>query len=69
MEWISVKDRLPEEQDSVLLMGNIPLYGDTWVHIGYYFHTDNTYYCRDMVENNELPNTSHWMPLPKPPKN
>jgi len=54
--WISVKERLPKEHQSVLASD-----GD---EVGQYFfikgsfETDEGYYL----------NATHWMPLPKPPE-
>ena len=63
-EWISVKERLPEDQRSLLtvnghgeirIMGLWSKRGDewTWVHNG------------RMMHYNDI---THWMPLPKPPE-
>lgn len=59
-EWISVKDRLPEEPGEVLVV----LYGKVgiaWYHGGEQFETGSGLIC--YVEE-----VTHWMPLPKPPK-
>ena len=57
--WINVKDRLPENDDDVLLatsggigLGYYNIYFDEW-----------TDYTND--DNNRV---THWMPLPEPPK-
>lgn len=55
-EWISVKDRLPEENENVLAVTDR---GVTvcWRH-GYFFHSF-VRFCEKV---------SHWMPFPVPPK-
>lgn len=63
-EWISVKDRLPEDGQEILIYvtvpGNMPIQvatcidgdGELWLDSGYSFGDDVT----------------HWMELPEPPK-
>ena len=70
MEWISVKDRLPEENETVLLSDG------EYVYCGGYgmvrnprekelmFYGDNFGYDGDIGPS---PETTHWMPLPDPP--
>lgn len=62
--WISVKDRLPEDQRSVLTLnghGKIKIMclwskrGELWTWI----------YQERFVHYNDI---THWMPLPEPPK-
>lgn len=56
-KWISVKDRLPEEGQYVLIYSNyVSGYG---IRISQYFHN------RFSMGNTD---TTHWMPLPEPPK-
>ena len=57
-EWISVKDRLPEKDEIVIICTNEnfiyagELIGDTW-----------------FLDNDSWTATvTHWMPLPQPPK-
>ena len=65
-EWISVKDRLPEEGQSVafVVRGDDPLYkgrvlGGNYIRIcagvSEFCHPGRSYFA------------SHWMPLPPPP--
>ena len=63
-KWISVKDRLPEDQRSVLtvnghgeirIMGLWSKRGDEWI----WEHNDR------MMNYNDI---THWMPLTEPPK-
>lgn len=57
-QWISVKDRLPEDISEVLIAFgggvSIACYGGDWRHPVY-----------PMLP---LLSVTHWMPLPKPPK-
>ena len=60
--WISVKDRLPEEQSGLLI-----------VYHSYLKEVGTSYYDDDMWCSSPWPITSdeyitHWMPLPKPPE-
>ena len=63
-KWISVKERLPEDQRSVLtvnghgeirIMGLWSKRGDEWTWV----HNDRMMHYNDIT---------HWMPLPEPPK-
>jgi len=57
MEWISVKDRLPEKVE----FGQVKylVYDDYWkIHIALW---DNRFKCTEPEE------ITHWMPLPDPP--
>lgn len=64
-EWISVKDRLPEEKTDVLVFDRI----NKTCTIGYYKKTfEDGYWNAYYGKNNLRYNITHWMPLPKPPK-
>ena len=61
-EWISVKDRLPKEHRLVLCRwtrGIGASYG-----FARYNHDNDVWY----VSNEGMPEVTHWMPLPQPPK-
>lgn len=58
MEWISVKDRLPEDMERVLCVEE----NENFVFISYY----KTQYSTPRWDQNRL--ISHWMSLPKAPK-
>jgi len=71
MKWISVKDRLPNIRDVVLVYYNSGMYcvmcycgddGKLW--FGKSGHYENVYHERgiDLFEC-----ITHWMPLPEPP--
>lgn len=76
--WISVKDRLPEYGEQVLLTA----YGwsDTTVYIGQLKHMDaetswltgitskESEWCIEGWSYLKEPVVTHWMPLPEPPK-
>lgn len=63
-EWISVKDRLPENEDRILVYD---LHND--IEFGFFNMRDKKFKYFD--ENGypyEFLYVTHWMPLPKPPK-
>ena len=66
MEWISLKDKLPEDQEPVLLVGTMPPYSDNWMVIGYLFEPTNEF--KKCSDDELISNTTHWMPLPEIPK-
>lgn len=59
MEWISVKDRLPEPHTDTLICGR---YG---AFIGWYSHTRQMWRSDDY---GEIRDVTHWMPLPDAPE-
>ena len=63
MEWISVKDRLPEKEGYVLI-----IYGKHLPFIAMY--CDGDFYSEGEIWNptHEIWHPTHWMPLPDPPK-
>lgn len=65
MNWISVKDRLPElrygnRSDCVLIC-----YENGSVSIGIYYADID---WADLTDDDMWRSVTHWMPLPKPPK-
>lgn len=58
MEWISVKDRLPENDNMVIIWGGIGFY----MNANWYTLTGTSFPRKIEWE------VTHWMPLPKPPK-
>ena len=61
-KWISVKERLPEEGEVVLVFGGRSIYTAIygWRCGWYGWHKLNSKYHNC--------NPTHWMPLPEPPK-
>ena len=57
-QWISVDDRLPEE--GVTVLTHHPGYTDCYM--GYQEHNHWEF------DGGLVPDPSHWMPLPEPPK-
>ena len=61
MEWISVEDRLPEDYQHILT------YDGNCVEPGV-FYEKSGFFELDKYESDPLWAVTHWMPLPKPPK-
>lgn len=57
-QWISVEDRLPEEDSVVLVFDGL------YVWIAYRNHVLGTW----NVEGDSVRAVTHWMPLPEPPE-
>ncbi len=62
MEWISVKERLPEERMNVLVCFGTHKYD---VEIGWF--DKGQWYDDTEYQNINLNNVTHWMPLPEIP--
>lgn len=80
MEWIRVKDRLPEIYDFVLVFSNNPgtneprpiaiarYNSENWEFLG---HSGLDWACgayQDIEYHIDGLDITHWMPLPEPPK-
>ena len=65
-QWVSVKDRLPEEQKEVLIY--LPEYDSVEMAALFEIPSLN---LKEWAQNEDaymLNEVSHWMPLPEPPK-
>ena len=64
-EWISVKERLPGSHDTVLIaVGGTN--GTAFIEVGYWSIACSCW--RYDATGYEAKSVTHWMPLPKPPK-
>lgn len=62
MEWISVSDRLPEDDREVLVWG-CGFMAIGWCNNG----KDGRYWCANDFDYKDG-EVTHWRPLPEPPK-
>lgn len=67
-KWISVKDRLPEHGQKVLLYNKNEFNGKLEIRFGSKHIGHNEWYSSDAYED-EIFTITHWMPLPEPPAN
>ena len=58
-EWIPVTERLPDKAGDYLIYATVPFNGRNFIAV---MHYDKDEYCPIWQD------TSHWMPLPQPPK-
>ena len=65
MEWISVKDRLPEKEKEVLVYWTNTSQCKRHYEIIYY--TGDHWFCLDDKVRPWI-KVTHWMPLPEPPE-
>ena len=64
--WISVKDKLPEYKNNIILYA--PGYSGRPVRMGWLDKTDeNGHNWRD-AQGFGILSVTHWMPLPEPPE-
>ncbi len=63
MEWISVKDRHPTNDDDVLIIDD-----NGRMAVSCYFWAKHMYVWEQRDDQIGLGNVTHWMPLPKPPQ-
>ena len=67
MEWISIKDKLPNEEEPVLL--HVHAYGRMQILIGTYKIEDGEPFWYDwQTDEDYLVNPKFWQPLPIAPK-
>jgi hypothetical protein len=62
MEWISVKDRLPENEENVIAYSTASNIENCRVEIAFF----NEIWCG--APTYFLEHITHWQPLPSPPK-
>jgi len=62
MEWISVKDKLPDGHDRVLA------FCDEGIYTGYLSPIKSWFCSCECFEGSYIEGVTHWMPLPPPPK-
>ena len=62
MSWISVKDRLPEDGEDVVVIARTGI--PYWYHVA---HLKRGRWMRDSGQR-IYDTVTHWMPLPEPPK-
>ncbi len=65
-EWISVKDRLPEEEEKVLIYTKTGIVNYGTYTKRYGFDCKEGFVCSDGFM--WLSTASHWQPMPQPPK-
>ena len=70
LRWIPVSERLPDDSELVMLFAPAGTYTDfDWYDFGIYHKGSNSFLhigfplCAQF-----LPTSTHWMPLPEPPK-
>lgn len=65
MEWINVKERLPNEKEYVLLYDRqVDLVFEGKLLPSNFFYSDRSGYTKDLDDNCDI---THWMPLPEKP--
>lgn len=67
--WISVKDRMPDKVGSYLVCVGTSVFAANYMptHCAY-SQCVEAGFCSDLFGFIKLLNVTHWMPLPKPPK-
>ena len=77
MKWISVEDRLPEDEKTVICwckaIQTVVAKDDGFVEFAEYYYFDNGHtsgFDWDFgdINDNHLGAVTHWMPLPDPPE-
>lgn len=72
MEWISVKDRLPEMPSEKVKEGFVQMQvlvlHDDEIQFVWYQPDEKQFYDTHGLFGTEVYGVTHWMPLPEPPK-
>ena len=61
MEWISVEERLPDDEQAILVYTGKNKPKRWW-------HTTSTIFRHGKFHVSLKDNVTHWMPIPEPPK-
>lgn len=64
MEWISAKEKLPENGERVILYTPYEFFGEDYSCIG---DKDSIRVCKTRRGRQTVPVFTHWMPLPQKP--
>ena len=68
-DWISVKDRLPEKHETVLMyLQSDTNYIQAYYEIGFYQPQKAKWYPEDLNYIEDCYTVTHWCYLPEPPK-
>lgn len=68
-EWVSVGDRLPDEGDYVIVVGNGVTQYQTYFHEECMVNGCSMWFCySDEVDPVPMSDVTHWQPLPTAPK-
>ena len=73
-KWISVKDRLPKNNECYITFSKFDLFGKTMTNVGYCeFDKEIGFYefveqVDDTFRKQPIDDVTHWMPFPGPPK-
>lgn len=65
MGWVNVSDRLPEQNERVVLFTPFEFFGKDHSCIG---DKESISTCKAALEGNMVPIFTHWMPLPEMPE-
>jgi len=71
MNWISIKDKLPEIEKYVLVCYKNNVfqgYLDEWEHDNCWYIFSGSFTLDEVDYNIKLDEVTHWMPLPEPPE-
>lgn len=66
MEWISVRDRLPQQTRILMTYNDLVMEGE--FAKGKFYHPSICAHVSGYCKCEEQEGITHWMPLPEPPK-
>lgn len=61
--WISVRDRLPETMEKVLVYDD-----DVGIAVGFFAHHTASWFVFNFLDEGKKPTVTHWRELPDPPR-